>query len=131
MLAERTIRGVLQYEIRWKGHSKQYDSWGPLVNLPGSEDLVRDFQKERAEKNAKREAELEEKKRKKREAEQLQLARATTVTTPTKSPSASDENSVAASEENSVSVIENLMKDKYGKFGPYASYGRRLSTAVC
>ena len=53
VFAERMVRGALQYEVRWVRYSAKYDSWGPLVNLPGSEDLIRDFRKTLAEKNGK------------------------------------------------------------------------------
>ena len=41
VLAESTKGGALQFEIKWKGFSQKFNSWEPLVNLPGSEDLIR------------------------------------------------------------------------------------------
>lgn len=107
--AERTSNGVLQFLVRWKGYDKKYDTWEPLVHLPGSEDLIRDFRAKKAERIAVAEAADQEKKRKKREEQQRQLADATKPEEAQAEAAEADTN------------IENSMQDNYGKFGPYTS----------
>ena len=60
ILAQQHKVGVLQFLVCWKGCSNVYDSWEPLVNIPGSEDLIRDYCAERVEKEAKDEAKRNE-----------------------------------------------------------------------
>ena len=94
ILAQQHKVGVLQFLVRWKGCSNAYDSWEPLVNIPGSEDLIRDYRAERAEKEAKDEAKRNEAKRKRQEAETQQPEDAT-ASLPDSDAAPSDEGAAA------------------------------------
>ena len=79
--AQRFVKGVLQFLVSWRGYSAKYDSWEPLVNIPGSEDLVRDYRLERVREEEKAEKKRQEAKRKRIEEEAKQVALLTTGAT--------------------------------------------------
>ena len=43
VVAQRTAKGVLQFQVKWVGYDAKSNTWEPLENLAGCEDLVADF----------------------------------------------------------------------------------------
>jgi hypothetical protein len=44
--AKRRKRGLTEYFVRWKDHPPSENTWEPMANLQGSEQLVNTFEKE-------------------------------------------------------------------------------------
>ena len=68
-----------QYEVKWKGYEKKHNTYEPLSNLAGCEDMVAEYKERKRQRDAELEAEEREKKRQKQEdadAERKRLAAA-------------------------------------------------------
>jgi len=66
-----------QYEVKWKGYEKKHNTYEPLSNLAGCEDMVAEYKERKRQRDAELEAEEREKKRQKQEdadAERKRLA---------------------------------------------------------
>ena len=48
ILGKRTRHGKVEYLIRWKGFGPSEDSWEPVKNLQGCQQLIKDFTKTRS-----------------------------------------------------------------------------------
>lgn len=46
MLDRRTVRGVVQYLVRWRGFSAFDDTWEPKANLANALVKVRQFEEQ-------------------------------------------------------------------------------------
>ena len=41
ILKKRTVRGMEQYLVRWKGYDSFEDTWEPIENLENAKDALR------------------------------------------------------------------------------------------
>ena len=56
-----------QYEVKWKGWDKKHNTYEPLSNLAGCEDMVSEYKERKRQRDAELEAEERDKKRQKQE----------------------------------------------------------------
>ena len=56
-----------QYEVKWKGWDKKHNTYEPLSNLAGCEDMVSEYKERKRQRDAELEAEERNKKRQKQE----------------------------------------------------------------
>ena len=56
-----------QYEVKWKGWDKKHNTYEPLSNLVGCEDMVSEYKERKRQRDAELEAEERDKKRQKQE----------------------------------------------------------------
>ena len=56
-----------QYEVKWKGWDKKHNTYEPLSNLAGCEDMVSEDKERKRQRDAELEAEERDKKRQKQE----------------------------------------------------------------
>merc|ERR1712227_1072841 len=70
IVSYRFVKKKKQYLVKWVNYNDEWNTWEPLENLDGSQDLVDEFEKKEAEKERRREearAALEAKKKANRE----------------------------------------------------------------
>ena len=66
-----------QYEVKWKGYDPKQNTYEPISNLAGCEDMIAEYKQRKQQQDAEREAEVRELKRRKQdEAEQARQAAA-------------------------------------------------------
>ena len=56
-----------QYKVKWKGWDKKHNTYEPLSNLAGCEDMVSEYKERKRQRDAELEAEERDKKRQKQE----------------------------------------------------------------
>jgi hypothetical protein len=44
ILGRRTVDGVVQYLVRWKGYGADHDTWEPSAHLPNARAIVREYE---------------------------------------------------------------------------------------
>merc|ERR1712133_59332 len=50
ILEKRDIGGLIEYKVKWKGWENEEDqTWEPVDNLGGSEDLIKEFESSQEE----------------------------------------------------------------------------------
>ena len=75
VIAQRTAKGgVTQYQIKWVGWESKHNTWEPLENLAGCEDMIADFKEREKQRHAELDAEAEAKRIQKQEAFAKQAA---------------------------------------------------------
>lgn len=52
------VRGERKYQVRWAGYDAQHDTWEPLAHLVGCAEQIREFERKKAEQEAKDKEEL-------------------------------------------------------------------------
>ena len=63
IVAKRRKGGNTEYEVRWKDHSAEENTWEPMCNLEGSERLANLFEKEWQERHDATEADALDRRR--------------------------------------------------------------------
>lgn len=104
--AQRLAKGVTQYQVKWAGYGERSNTWEPIENLAGCEDLIVEFKErekirqqkldeEAAQKRAQKEAAKAEELKEQAEAHaQRRRAESSAETTPCK-PAAEEAPAVA------------------------------------
>lgn len=78
IVGQAMINGIIHYRVKWQGFSSAEDTWEPVENLEGCNDLLAEFLAKEAEKEKKKEkkrAEEEAKAKAKEEKERKQKQR--------------------------------------------------------
>ena len=56
IVAERMSKGVTQYQVKWVGWESKHNTWEPIENLAGCEDMIAEMKELRRQKDAELEA---------------------------------------------------------------------------
>ena len=75
IVAQRCSKGVSQWLVKWVGWESKHNTWEPIENLAGCEDMIADFNGRRKQLEAEAEAAAEAKKIEKQEAESARAAK--------------------------------------------------------
>ena len=55
IIAQRMVKGgVTQYQVKWVGYDSKANTWEPLENLAGCEDMIADFKEREKQRLAER-----------------------------------------------------------------------------
>ena len=56
VVAERLAKGITQYNVKWVGYEAKHNTWEPIENLAGCEDLIAAYKELQRQKTAEIEA---------------------------------------------------------------------------
>ena len=71
IIAQRIAKpkgGVTQYQVKWVGYDSKSNTWEPLENLAGCEDMIAEFKEREKQRLAELDAAAEQKRKEKAEA---------------------------------------------------------------
>ena len=55
-IAQWLAKGVTQYQVKWKGYENKDNTWEPIEQLAGCEDMIAEFKEREKTRNAQHEA---------------------------------------------------------------------------
>ena len=75
IVAERLAKGVTQFHVKWVNWEPKHNTWEPIENLAGCEDLIADFKERKKQKDAELEAAAQSRKAEQQEAAAAEAAK--------------------------------------------------------
>eukprot|EP00966_Prymnesium_polylepis_P106687 2469678-Prymnesium_polylepis.2 len=75
IIAERLSKGVTQFQVKWANFEAKHNTWEPIENLAGCEDLIADYKERKKQKDAELESAAQAKKVEQQEAAAAEAAK--------------------------------------------------------